>query len=117
MASRRRALTAVHWSLGALAALALALMLLLALLGCGFDWQGDPGSIRVRSTPPGAEISLQWGDTGHVTPCTLTNLALIRYDITLELQGYQPYQTSVELTAHNKSTTVNAVLTPLASGG
>jgi len=113
MAPRHRPLTTAHRFLPPLAGFGLALMLLLALMGCGFDWQGDPGSLTIHSTPPGAAISLNWGDTGQVTPCTLTNLGLIRYDIKLELEGYQPYETSVELTAHRKSATVNATLTPL----
>jgi hypothetical protein len=56
-------------------------------------------SVRVESSPKGATIALDERGTGEKTPATLTGLQPGRHTIRLELAGYEPTGTRVELRA------------------
>ena len=65
----------------------------------------DKGSIRVESTPAGADVLLiveAEGGAGApeprgTTPTTITDLAPGKYTVHLEMRGYKYFQKSVEL--------------------
>lgn len=57
------------------------------------------GSIDVRSTPEGARIYLDGSDTGKVTNSKLENINPGTHTVTLKLQGYNDYTTTVNISA------------------
>ena len=81
----------------------LALMLLIGLLltsSCGREAPYyEPGSIKVTSTPDGADIIFDGDDTGENTPHTFSELEANRYEISVVLEGYfpEPVSTTVDL--------------------
>ncbi|MBP1929179.1 PKD repeat protein/outer membrane protein assembly factor BamB [Methanolinea mesophila] len=70
------------------------------------------GKIWVTSTPFGAAIFLDGSDTGFVTSQELAGITAGDHTVELVLAGYMNYTGTVTVTA-GKTTTVNAVLSPL----
>ena len=68
-----------------------------------------PGSISVRSTPPGATILLD-GLTKGVTPADLTGISTGKHTLVLKKSGYSDFQTTVSVSSGRK-TSVSATLT------
>ncbi len=69
------------------------------------------GSLQINSEPSGAAVSLD-GQAIGVTPVTLTDVAVGTQAVTLSLEGYADYTTTVTVAAQNR-TSVNGVLEPL----
>ncbi len=60
------------------------------------------GYVEVKSSPPGAEISLDKKYTGLKTPAIIPNLSLyVSHEITLQLQGYDAWNKAVTLVNTN----------------
>ena len=70
------------------------------------------GSIAVNSTPTGAEIYLDGGDTGQTTPFTLTGVSTGYHEVVLKLNGYKDNLMPVTVTA-GQTTAVHATLEPV----
>jgi hypothetical protein len=70
------------------------------------------GSISVDSNPDRATAILD-GGSSQLTPCTFNNVIAGSHTIQVSLAGYQPYSTTVSISA-GKSTYVFASLTPSA---
>jgi formylglycine-generating enzyme required for sulfatase activity len=68
------------------------------------------GSIRVESTPDGASIWLDGTDTGQTTTAVLQNITPGSHTVKLTKQGYEDYETTVNVEA-GKQVTVSATLT------
>ena len=77
-------------------ALALALgAVLLLTASCGREAPVyEPGRITVASDPAGAAIFIDGQNTGQITPYTFTDLAVSRYEVTVELAGHVTTPTS-----------------------
>jgi parallel beta-helix repeat protein len=78
---------------------------------------GNAGAISVSSSPSGAAIHLE-GFVGPTitTPYTITNVPVGMSTITLSLDGYQDWSTSVYVIA-GKTSYVDAILTPTQTAG
>ena len=64
-------------------------LLLLALLGaCRTVTQ--PG-VEITSSPSGARVMIDGRYAGHVTPCLIALETDERYEVRIELDGYEPY--------------------------
>jgi hypothetical protein len=68
------------------------------------------GSIQVNSSPTGAQVFLDGGDTGETTNCTLTDVSPGSHTIRLVMEGYEDEQRSVSVTA-GQTATVSQTLT------
>lgn len=73
------------------------------------------GTIRVKSTPPGATLYIDDQDSG-TTPVTLSGLPAESTNIRVELAGYTAEEKQVQIRSGKKST-VSFVLSPLARKG
>lgn len=70
------------------------------------------GNLRVYSTPGGAHIFLDRGDTGSVTNRTLEGVAAGEHTIGLTLPGYKDFQGNVTVTA-GETGLFHAILEPV----
>jgi hypothetical protein len=59
------------------------------------------GSLAVRSRPPGAQVTVNETSAG-VTPLVVA-LSIGRYQVRIQGDGYQPWMTSVEITAFERA--------------
>lgn len=69
------------------------------------------GSIKVESSPEGAQIWLNDTDTGQITPAVLADIQSGSHSIKLTKEGYLDYQVNVTVEA-GKETLLFAPLTP-----
>ncbi len=69
-------------------------------------------TLRVTSDPAGARIVLDGRSSGRVTPASLEQLAPGRHVLRLEMDGYEPFETSVELTAGGPGGSAGGTLRP-----
>ena len=70
------------------------------------------GSINVQSSPSGAEVWLNGENTGQSTNTTLTNIDPGSHTVRLILDGYEYYETTVQVTAGQEAS-VSATLNNL----
>jgi len=75
-----------------------------------------PAALTVTSHPAGAAIYVAGEPTGMTTPATLANIAPGRIAIRLELAGYPPAETAVELAPGASVTRDLELGTPRAAG-
>lgn len=61
----------------------------------------DPGSLRVESRPPGARVFVG-GRSAGTTPAVVSGLAAGPHEVRIELEGYAPWVTSVDVGAANE---------------
>lgn len=73
------------------------------------------GVLQVNTDPEGAEISINTGDTGQVTPYSFTDIPSGGYTIFLQKAGYQNVIKGVTV-QDNQTVTLDVILTPVASG-
>ena len=71
-------------------------------------------ALRVTSDPPGARVRLDGGNEVGVTPTQLSDLRPGAHTVQLELAGYGPFETEVNLKAGGLPGSVGAVLRPSA---
>jgi hypothetical protein len=72
-------------------------------------------SLRVTSDPPGARILLDGQPAGQATPATLDGLAPGRHALRLSLDGYEPFDATVDLAAGGPGGSAGGALRPVAS--
>jgi hypothetical protein len=97
--------------------LALALLVTAAVtLGGGAAWlllRQRPGALELRSTPPGASVTLDGRDVRAVTPTTITGLEGARpYRIGLTRDGFEPWSEEVRV-ERGRRAVLDATLVPL----
>ena len=71
----------------------------------------ETGSVTVTSTPSGAKIFLDGTDTSHVTPYTLTNVAVGTHTLYVTLNGYITPATQTKAVTRDTITTFDFPLT------
>ena len=71
------------------------------------------GRILVRSTPPGAQVTVN-GEPRGTTPLALSDLQYDAYDVRLTFEGYEPEDRRLTISADDPIAAVQAQLTPVA---
>ena len=69
-------------------------------------------TLRVTSDPPGAQVVLDGRPSGRVTPAILDGLAPGRHTLRLQKDGFEPFQTTVDLTAGGPGGSAGGALRP-----
>ena len=71
------------------------LALALSILAPACRSVSQPG-VELTSSPSGARVMVDGRYAGHVTPCMIAFDTDERYELTLELDGYEPYGVALE---------------------
>ncbi len=74
------------------------------------------GRILVRSTPPGAQVTVN-GEPRGTTPLALSNLQYDAYDVRLTFEGYETEDRRLTISAGDPIAAVQAQLTPVVVAG
>jgi hypothetical protein len=69
-------------------------------------------TLHVTSDPPGARVVLDGRPSGRVTPTVLDGLAPGRHSLLLQKDGFEPFETTVDLTAGGPGGSAGGALRP-----